>query len=373
MKEILITAFEPFGGKARNASAEALRLLPEQIGEYGIRKMLLPVEFGRAAEQVLRQEADAVFLLGEAGGRSVVTPEIRAKNVRDARIPDNAGRQPAGEEILPGGPAEYRTPVAVRRITARMREEGYAAEVSEDAGAFVCNDTYYSAGTGLRVPVVFIHCPGEEDGAAEYAATIRRFIEIAMGEETAVDAARDYIQDLFRENTDGHGAAHTMRVYRNAMLIAETEPEADRFLVAVSALLHDADDPKLFQTENNANARQLLEKLDVCPKTADEICRIINAVSFSKNRDRRPETTEGRIVQDADRLDAIGATGIARTFAYGGKHGRTPENSIAHFYEKLLLLKDMMNTEKGKKMAEERHAFLELFLKQWDREQLPPG
>ena len=103
-------------------------------------------------------------------------------------------------------------------------------------------------------------------------------------------------------------------------------------------------------------------------ETADRICGAINAVSFSQNRGKRPETIEGQLIQDADRLDAIGAVGIARTFAYGGKHGRTPEASIAHFHEKLLLLKDLMNTEQAKALAEERHAFMEAFLRQWDRE-----
>ena len=94
----------------------------------------------------------------------------------------------------------------------------------------------------------------------------------------------------------------------------------------------------------------------------------INSVSFSKNRGKCPELLEGKIVQDADRLDAIGAIGIARTFAYGGKHGRSLDSSIEHFHEKLLLLKDMMHTEKAKKLAESRHAFMEEFLKEWDKE-----
>ena len=182
--------------------------------------------------------------------------------------------------------------------------------------------------------------------------------------------AQDYIRELFRGNADGHGVDHSMRVFRNALQIADTEPEADRFIVSVSALLHDADDAKLFMTEHNANARLFLESRGIRPETTAEICRIINGVSFSKHGDRRPETMEGKIVQDADRLDAIGAIGIARTFAYGGKHDRPPENSIAHFHEKLLLLKDRMNTEKGKEMAESRHAFLELFLKEWESENL---
>ena len=366
---ILITAFEPFGGKERNTSAEVLRLLPERIGGCGIRKKVLPVAFGKAAERVLQEPADAVFMLGEAGGRCTVTPEIRAVNRREARIPDNEGNQPAGEKILPDGPAFYCTGVPIRRITKQMREEGHRIEASEDAGTYVCNDTFYLVGTRLQAPVSFIHCPAETEDVSACAETVRRFVETAMAEEQTIAEAREYIRELFRGNADGHGADHTLRVYRSAMRIAETEPEADRFLVAAGALLHDADDAKLFPTENNANARRFLEQRDVRPDTADAICRIINGVSFSKNADRRPETIEGKIVQDADRLDALGAIGIARTFAYGGKHGRPPEDSIAHFYEKLLLLKDRMNTARGKEMAGSRHAFLETFLKQWEEEQ----
>ena len=370
MQTILISAFEPFGGHERNASAEVLRLLPETIGGYNVRKMLLPVVFGKAAQRILTAEpADAVFMLGEAGGRTDVTPEIRAVNKREARIPDNEGSRPSGEAIVPGGPETVYTRVPVRRITARMQKEGFRIDISENAGTFVCNDTFYGVGISRREPAVFIHCPVEAGNAAAYADTVRRFIEITMAEERAVLDAQDYIRDLFRGNADGHGADHTLRVYRNALQIADTEPEADRLIVSLGALLHDADDAKIFQTENNANARKFLESRDICPDTAKEICRTINGVSFSKNAGRRPETIEGKIVQDADRLDALGAIGIARTFAYGGKHGRSPENSIAHFHEKLLLLKDLMNTSRGKTMAESRHAFLEAFLKEWEEEQ----
>ena len=183
-----------------------------------------------------------------------------------------------------------------------------------------------------------------------------------------IDEAKDYIRELFAENADGHGFEHSMRVYRNALLIAETEPDADRLVVSLGALLHDADDHKLFRTENNANARSFLEAQGISRELADRICEAVNSVSFSKNRGKHPETLEGRIIQDADRLDAIGAIGIARTFAYGGKHGRTPEGSIAHFHEKLLLLKDLMNTEQAKALAEKRHAFMEDFLREWDHE-----
>lgn len=183
------------------------------------------------------------------------------------------------------------------------------------------------------------------------------------------DAAKDYIRELFADNADGHGFDHSMRVYRNAMLIADTEPAADRLIVSLGALLHDADDHKLFHTEDNANARAFLKTQGMDLEMQNRICEAINAVSFSRNRDKRPSTVEGRIIQDADRLDAIGAIGIARTFAYGGKHGRTPEDSIGHFYEKLLLLKDLMNTDKGKELAESRHLFMELFLREWEKEE----
>ena len=183
-----------------------------------------------------------------------------------------------------------------------------------------------------------------------------------------IEAAMDYIRDLFGENADGHGAEHSLRVYRCAMRIAEAEPSADRQIVALGALLHDADDHKLFRTENNFNARCFLSQQGIGTETANRICEVINSVSFSKNRDKHPATIEGQIVQDADRLDAIGAVGIARTFAYGGKHGRTPEDSIVHFYEKLLLLKDLMNTAEAIQLAESRHAFMEAFLREWEKE-----
>ena len=184
-----------------------------------------------------------------------------------------------------------------------------------------------------------------------------------------ITAAISYIQDLFRGNSGGHDAEHSLRVYRCALRIAEGEPACDRDIVALAALLHDADDHKLFRTENNANARSFLSAQGVAPETAEQICRAVNAVSFSQNRGRRPETLEGRIVQDADRLDALGAIGIARTFAYGGEHGRPLEDSIAHFHEKLLLLRDELNTETARRIAAPRHAFLERFLEEYEKEQ----
>lgn len=177
-----------------------------------------------------------------------------------------------------------------------------------------------------------------------------------------------YIENLFRCNAGGHDAAHSLRVYKNAMMIAENEPGANIDTVALAALLHDADDHKLFHTENNENARTFLEKNQVSKEMIEQICIAVNAVSFSQNRGKRPDTLEGKIVQDADRLDAIGAIGIARTFAFGGEQGRSLQESVQHFYDKLLLLKDSMNTETGKLLAQKRHAFLETFLKELQEE-----
>jgi len=187
-------------------------------------------------------------------------------------------------------------------------------------------------------------------------------------QEKIVKEATEYVRALFQGNSDGHDFDHTMRVYSTAMEIADSEPDCDRQVVALAALLHDADDYKLFKTADNANARDFLNSQNMDEATVKKICTAINSVSFSKNRDRCPESLEGRIVQDADRLDAIGAIGIARTFAYGGKHGRTLDSSIEHFHEKLLLLKAMMHTEKAKEMAESRHTFMESFLQEWEKE-----
>ena len=185
--------------------------------------------------------------------------------------------------------------------------------------------------------------------------------------EELIQEAIEYIEILLKGNSDGHGKDHAMRVYQNAMAIAETEA-CNKPMVALAALLHDADDHKLFNTKDNANARAFLMQHGVKQDVIEQIVTIINAVSFSKNGDKKPETMEGMIVQDADRLDAMGAVGIARTFAYGGKHGRDLDSSIQHFYDKLLRLKDLMNTQTARNMAEERHAFLIQFLKEWDDE-----
>ena len=186
--------------------------------------------------------------------------------------------------------------------------------------------------------------------------------------KTAVEAAMEYVQMLFRNNSGGHDADHTMRVYRNALLIAGREADCDIETVSLASLLHDADDHKLFHTKDNANARSFLMRQNISPEKTERIIAAINSVSFSRNRGKQPETLEGKIVQDADRLDAIGAIGIARTFAYGGEHGRSLDSSIRHFHDKLLLLKDGMNTKTGREMAEERHAYIADFLEEYRKE-----
>ena len=187
-------------------------------------------------------------------------------------------------------------------------------------------------------------------------------------DSTIIDDAIAYAQELFRTNAGGHDAEHTMRVYRNTLRIAEAEPDCDVRIAALAALLHDVDDHKLFATVDNANARAFLKSHELPQETIERICGIINSVSFSRNKDRRPSTPEGKVVQDADRLDALGAVGVARAFAYGGEHGRPMDDSIRHFHDKLLHLKSLMNTETGRQMAEKRHAFLEAFLEEYNAE-----
>ena len=190
----------------------------------------------------------------------------------------------------------------------------------------------------------------------------------ALDKDTIIEDAIGYVKELFAGNSDGHGADHTMRVYHNAQMIMEAFPEADSFVISLAALLHDADDYKLFNTENNMNARSFMDSKALSSEIEEQVCSVINSVSFSKNKGRRPETLEGKIVQDADRLDALGAIGIARTFAYGGKTGRPLEDSIKHFYDKLLLLKDEMNTEAAREIAQKRHELMIGFLEEYYEE-----
>ena len=243
------------------------------------------------------------------------------------------------------------------------------------------DDTHPEFGQALRrasaagVQVAFCECHVEADSIRITDVVVNNQSEkvinqVGKNEEvTLIEDAATYVQELFRTNAGGHDADHTMRVYRNTLRIAENEPDCDVRIAALAALLHDADDHKLFDTKNNANARAFLEAHGVPQQTIDRICGVINSVSFNQNKGKAPDTPEGKVVQDADRLDAMGAIGVARTFAYGGEHGRPMADSIQHFYDKLLRLKALMNTESGRQMAEQRHAFLEAFLKEYFEEE----
>ncbi len=199
----------------------------------------------------------------------------------------------------------------------------------------------------------------------------------------------DYIEKTFRNDCSGHDYFHTLRVYRTAVKLAEQEG-ADPLTVALAALLHDADDFKLSPETypDKDNARRLMRENAVAEETAEAVIRIIEQVSFAGTDSVTPDTIEGRCVQDADRLDALGAIGIARAFAYGGSHqrlmydpdekpsyGMTKEeyqkhvsSSVNHFYEKLFLLKDMMTTASGKRAAEDRERFMKDYLDEFYRE-----
>ena len=189
-----------------------------------------------------------------------------------------------------------------------------------------------------------------------------------MGTEHLIKNAISFITELFADNSDGHDLEHSIRVYKTAMKIADNYNDCNKEIVALAALLHDADDHKLFNTEDNANARKFLAENDVPTEEINAICEVINSVSFSKNKWDTPKTIEGQIVQDADRLDATGAIGIARTFAYGGKNGRSLDDSIEHFHDKLLHLTEHLNTKEARELGAERQQLMISFLEEFKKE-----
>lgn len=202
----------------------------------------------------------------------------------------------------------------------------------------------------------------------------------------------DYVRRELQDDSSGHDWWHVRRVWRNAVAICEREG-ADRFVVELAALLHDLDDWKLNPSADGrpVRAEAWLARMGVDAQVIGAVCSIITHLSFKgAGVENRIDTLEGRIVQDADRLDAIGAVGIGRAFAYGGHKGRAMHDpdepprfhatfedyknsrgtTVNHFHEKLLLLKERMNTGTAKRIAEARHAymedFLEQFMKEWD-------
>ena len=166
MKTLVISGFEPFGGEKINPSWDAVSRLPEVIGEYKIMKLELPVTF-REAANIVAQKADeispdVIICVGQAGGRSAITPELVGINLRYAKIPDNAGNQPQDESIIQGGKNAYFSSLPVRHIADEIGKIGIPAQVSYSAGAYVCNDVFYTLLArfeGTKTRVGFIHVP----------------------------------------------------------------------------------------------------------------------------------------------------------------------------------------------------------------------
>ncbi len=195
-----------------------------------------------------------------------------------------------------------------------------------------------------------------------------------------IQKLRDLITEKFAHESTGHDVYHMERVVKQALYIAKIE-KADELVVELAALLHDISDHKFNggdEYKGSEEARNILNDLNFETDIVNHVCQIILEVSFKNGTNKySPSTLESEIVQDADRLDAIGAIGVARTFAYGGFVGNPifiPESptsgkhTIAHFHEKLLKLKDLMHTESAKKIANLRHDFLCNYLEQFKTE-----
>ena len=213
-----------------------------------------------------------------------------------------------------------------------------------------------------------------------------------MNQQQIIHKTAAYVQQEFSNDSSGHDWWHIYRVWKNAITLCEHE-KADIFIVQLAALLHDLDDWKFNDLEDTTprRAKAWLDSFSLAPSITDAVCRIIMHISFKgANVQNKMDSLEGFIVQDADRLDAIGAIGIARAFAYGGWKNRplydpdlpptlhasfeeyknSKSATINHFYEKLLLLKDRMNTTTAKRIAAERHEvmvkFLDQFMLEWE-------
>ncbi|MBV7270124.1 HD domain-containing protein [Winogradskyella luteola] len=210
-----------------------------------------------------------------------------------------------------------------------------------------------------------------------------------MNNKALIESTIAFVKEELKGAEGGHDWFHIERAYKNTLAIAKNE-NADNTVVALAALLHDIADPKFYNGDESIapqKASEFLLKQNVDSKIIEHVTLIIENMSFKNSFDLNTSFTskEMEIVQDADRLDAIGAIGIARCFNYGGFKNRPLYNpdippklnmtkteykaakapTINHFYEKLLLLKDQMNTKTGKRIAEKRHAFMEQYLNQF--------
>ena len=214
-----------------------------------------------------------------------------------------------------------------------------------------------------------------------------------MNQEKVIQNTIEFVKTKLQNAEGGHDWFHIERVFKNTVLISKDE-KVDVFIVSLGALLHDIADPKFYNGDETIGpkiAAEFLKKEKVDTKTITHVINIIKFISFKNSlskTDKKFTSKELEVVQDADRLDAIGAIGIARCFNYGGFKNRTLYNpkilpnlemtkeeykksdapTINHFYEKLLLLKDKMNTKTGKKIAIERHQYMEQFLTQFYNE-----
>lgn len=192
-------------------------------------------------------------------------------------------------------------------------------------------------------------------------------------QQFVINEALAYVKKILGHDVTGHDYYHALSVYKTASMIAK-QYDVNSYIVALASILHDLDDKKLF--ENSSHVLDFLIKYQIEEK--EQIMAIINNMSFSDYKEGKVvETMEGKIVQDADRLEALGAKGIARCFAYGGANHRPiyagskdDDSSIAHFYQKLLKLPALMNTSVGKEIGTERvkymKEFLKVFYQEWE-------
>ena len=194
--KILLTAFTPFDGESINPALEAMKLLPDKIGQLEVLKLEVPTVFGKSARLVLetieQEKPDYVLSIGQAGGRAEITPERIAINIDDAGIPDNEGNQPVDRPIVPDGENAYFSTLPVKAIVEAIKREGIPASISNSAGTYVCNHLLYSVlhyikKNTLPIKAGFIHVPyileqtvNKKDKASLSLAEIVRGLEAAL-------------------------------------------------------------------------------------------------------------------------------------------------------------------------------------------------